>query len=103
MRDLINNQLKSEVLGTKLNEYQLNLYKKIDLILWGKWDPIGVNDCEDARDEYHSYLPQVFSMKIRNVEKAEIAKYLYEIETKYMGVVGNLKHCEEIAEEVVSL
>ena len=49
-------------MGQKLPAKQLELYKRIDEVLWQDWDPIGVSDCEGARDEYHSYLPKVFRM-----------------------------------------
>ena len=44
-------------MGKRFPPHQLGLYKRIDEILWEDWDPIGVNDVEEARDEYQSYLP----------------------------------------------
>ena len=35
-----------------MTDKQKKLYKAIDEILWKDWDPIGVNDIEDVRDEY---------------------------------------------------
>jgi len=32
------------------------IYRKIDEILWFDWDPIGISDVDDARDEYESYV-----------------------------------------------
>jgi hypothetical protein len=39
-----------------LNKEHKKIYNQIDEILWKDWDPIGVNDFEDARDEYSSLL-----------------------------------------------
>lgn len=47
-------------MGKKLTADQLQLYKGIDDILWKDWDPIGVSP-HGPRDEYHTYLLQVFS------------------------------------------
>jgi len=48
-------------MGQKLPPKQLELYKRIDEILFYRWDPIGVSDGAWARDEYQSYLPQYLS------------------------------------------
>ncbi len=45
------------------------LYKFIDELLWSEWDPIGVNEFEEARDEYQSYTHQVFGLKINMADK----------------------------------
>jgi hypothetical protein len=34
------------------------LYRRIDEVVHYLWDPIGVSDVPEARDEYHSYLPE---------------------------------------------
>ncbi|MVN23473.1 hypothetical protein [Mucilaginibacter arboris] len=78
------------------------LYKVIDEILWKDWDPIGVNDIEDVRDEYQSYTPQIFSLTIQGADKVKIAEQLYKIETVNMGFTGNKNHCEEIAQKIIA-
>jgi hypothetical protein len=50
-------------MGEKLNEKDLEVYKKIDEILYFEWDPIGIKSLDGARDEYVSYTPQIFSLK----------------------------------------
>jgi hypothetical protein len=52
-------------MGKKLTADQLQLYKGIDDILWKYWDPIGVSP-HGPRDEYHTYLLQVFSKRQSN-------------------------------------
>jgi hypothetical protein len=76
---------------------------KIDEILWFDWDPICVNDVEEARNEYQSYTPQIFSLKINGAEKEAISKYLYKIETENMGLVGNIDKCLEIADKILNV
>ena len=82
---------------------QKAIYKSIDEILWTQWDPIGVNDIEDVRDEYQSYTPTIFSMRIHGADKEAIANKLFEIETKTMGVLGNIEHCRKISEQILNI
>jgi hypothetical protein len=79
------------------------IYNAIDEILWNGWDPIGVNDNDDARDEYQSYTPTIFQLKMNGAGIYEIAEYLSWIETIRMGMTGNWKHCKEIAEKIFSI
>jgi len=79
------------------------LYQQIDEILWYEWDPIGVNVYEEARDEYYSYLPQIFALKISGESKETIAAALFKIETETMCLSGNMEHCREIAGKIVGL
>jgi hypothetical protein len=85
-----------------MTEKQKKLYKAIDEILWKDWDPIGVNDIEDVRDEYQGYTPHIFSLTIHGADKVKIAEHLFEIETVNMGMNGNKIHCEKIAEKILS-
>lgn len=80
---------------------QKQLYKRIDEILWNDWDPIGVNDMENVRDEYQSYTPHIFSLTIHGADKTKIAEHLYKIETINMGLSGNMQQCEKIAQKIL--
>jgi len=80
----------------------LGLYQAIDEILWNDWDPIGVKDSA-PRDEYQGYTPEIFRLKISGADKDSIAKRLNEIETKTMGLIGNIDHCKLIAEMIINL
>ena len=82
-----------------MNKEQIELYKKVDEILWNDWDPIGVNDIA-PRDEYQSYVPEIFSMLIHNKTENEIADCLYKIETETIGVMGSREHCLKIARKL---
>ena len=85
-----------------MNPKQKELYKIIDEILWNDWDPIGINDIA-PRDEYQSYVPEIFSMLILNKTESEIANQLYNIETITIGVIGNKKHCSTIAKKLKNI
>lgn len=79
----------------------LGLYRQIDLILEKEWDPIGVSDV--VRDEYQSYVPEIFRMKQKLASAKEIGEALYRIETDYMELPGNLENCERVAKMLVAL
>jgi hypothetical protein len=87
-----------------MNGVQNKFYKIIDEILWNDWDPIGINEYkEEARDEYQSYLPKIFNLKIDNAGKELIAQHLLKIETEMMGLSGNIEKCRVVAEKIVEL
>ena len=52
-------------MGIKLSPEKLQLYKAIDKILWNDWDPISMKVHKGPRDEYESYVPAIFSLKIK--------------------------------------
>jgi hypothetical protein len=81
---------------------QKQLHRFIDEILWIDWDPIGVNDLEEARNEYHSYVPVVFDLKISGADELTIAAYLHQIETVNMGLHGNLQNCLLVAKKITA-
>ena len=61
---------------------------EISRILWEIWDPIGVNDIPAARDEYDSYVNDVFIMLIGESSDEELGKHLLGIATVTMGLSG---------------
>jgi len=88
-------------MGKKLSPNQMKLYSFIDEILFKEWDPIGVSDIPEARDEYYGYLPQVFSKVINGESAKDIAKYLREIEVSSMGLLSANTNCTLIAEKIL--
>ncbi len=85
-----------------MTQEQKNLYKIIDELLWNEWDPIGVNEYKEARDEYYNYIPQVFKLKIDNADNEIIAQYLFKVETDRMGLFGNIENCRRVANIIIS-
>ncbi len=90
-------------MGKKLPPDQLELYKRIDEILFYKWDPIGVSGLDWSRDEYHNYLPRVFSMALEYEAPEKIAEYLTAISTEHMGLSSQPEHDLNIAKLVLSV
>jgi hypothetical protein len=76
------------------------LYKKIDDVLWFDWDPIGINDIA-PRDEYQSYVPEIFRLVKAKADRKEIANRLFKLETDNMGMSGTVENCLRIADKIL--
>lgn len=81
----------------------MELYKRIDEVLYYKWDPIGISDRDWARDEYQSYLPQVFKLALENDRPEPIANYLTVITTENMGLSEVKQHDMKIAKLILEI
>jgi len=90
-------------MGQKLLPQQMELYKRIDEILFYKWDPIGISNSDWARDEYQSYLPQVFKIALNSKSPEPIAEYLSIITNKNMGLSLARSHDLAIAELILEI
>ena len=86
-----------------MTDKQKKLYKAIDEILWKDWDPIGVNDIEDVRDEYQGYTPAIVKLYKSKADAKIIADKLHEFETQNMGMIGNYENCMKIANKIRKL
>lgn len=84
-------------MGRKLNPFELELYQRTDEVLHYVWDPIGVSAVPEARDEYHAYLSQVFSMLLERKGEAAIAEYLARVEVERMGLSAAPENAAHVA------
>lgn len=78
-------------------------HNEIRRILLQDWDPIGVSDIPEAQDEYDSYIGGVYSKLIRRAPKHELFDYLWEVETKNMGLYGSRSRTANAVEKLVAL
>ncbi|MBN3788153.1 hypothetical protein G3N94_14765 [Burkholderia sp. Ac-20353] len=85
-------------MGRKLTEAELELYRRVDEVLYYVWDPIGVALSPAARDEYQGYLPKVFVMLREGAGSSPIAAYLDEVATEMMDLEARPEHSRRIAE-----
>ncbi len=90
-------------MGITLPPQQMELYKRIDEVLFYKWDPIGISDGDWPRDEYQSYLPQVFKLALENESPQPIANYLSVITTDNMGLSEVKSHDMAIAKLILEI
>lgn len=79
------------------------LFDAIDTILWEDWDPIGINENKNIRDEYKGYVPFIVNLKLRDANIKKIANHLYQLEAVSMGMCGSMERCEYIAQKINDL
>lgn len=85
----------------RLSDKSTQLYTFIDELLWQEWDPIGINHYLEARDEYSSYVFQVFRLVVYGASAEEIAQKLLSIEQERMGLSGNIVKNLGVAKKVI--
>lgn len=88
-------------MGNKLPPQELELYRRVDEALHYRWDPCGVSDAPQARDEYYGYLPGIFSLLQGGADASAIASALATIEQERMGMPGEMRRLPAIAETLV--
>jgi len=72
-------------------------------VLMREWDPIGVADVPEAQDEYDSYINQIYGMLIRREPKTKLVDFLWWAENENMGLYGNRKRTEHVADLLVQI
>jgi hypothetical protein len=60
------------------------IHRQIDAVLLRDWDPIGVADVPEARDEYCSYVRGVYDIAVASQSAHAIAEFLVRIERESM-------------------
>jgi len=60
------------------------LERRVDEVLFYKWDPVGVEHHVVARAEYRSYVPSVLAA-VNTGDIAKITSVLIDIQTNQMG------------------
>jgi hypothetical protein len=78
-------------------------YDAIREILLREWDPIGVSEVPEAQDEYDGYVYKIYGMIARHELRQRLVEHLWEIETSRMGLIGDRKRAEEIADRLIGL
>lgn len=76
---------------------------KIKAILLNDWDPIGVNGLDGAKDEYDSYAVEILQMVNAGADEKILFAYLKKMETEHMGLPGNEKVAETVAQKISGL
>jgi hypothetical protein len=72
--------------SSRLSPRDQVLYDRCDKILLYTWDPIGIADVPQCRDEYTGYLPQVWRLVRDGAGADEVVRYLNKVATEYMGL-----------------
>ena len=75
----------------------------VSSILLHAWDPIGVADIPEARDEYSMYAGEVASLLMRGEPRQKLIDHLWLIETENMGLPGDRPRTEAAADRLLQL
>ena len=87
----------------KHNKNTNQILKDIQKYLIDEWDPIGVGDILEARDEYDSYVSGIYKILVSYESKKEIFDYLWWLEREQMGLVGDKLRTEKCAQQLLNL
>lgn len=81
--------------------------KLVSEVLYWVWDPIGINDSFDSRDEYDGYALQVVSLLHGDMQPAErqkkIEALLIALCQDHIGVGGGQSKSQSAAERLMEL
>ncbi len=78
-------------------------YNAIYHILLYDWDPIGISDLPEAHDEYEAYVKQINEMFERGTCQRELFDFLWQVETKYMSLIGDSVRTEKCVDKLLKL
>ena len=73
-------------MSTSLKPKDQALLKAIDEVLHYIWDPIGIADTPEARDEYQGYTGPVFTMLRAGASESELSNHLQTISDGRIGM-----------------
>ncbi len=73
------------------------LFKRVDEVVHYIWDPIGICEHPQARDEYHSYLAAIFS-RVKSGKAEDIIEYMKWAAGEHMGLSFDLDKAEKATE-----
>lgn len=54
------------------------LKAKVSEILWNDWDPIGINDSKECRDEYDCYVQSITNLLINGTDLIKLKNRLHQ-------------------------
>ena len=78
-----------------------SIQAKIGDILFYDWNPIG--DPDIPRDEYDTYISEIFKLKQSGVNEELLAEHLFRLESAVIGMPGTIENCRLIAKKILSL
>lgn len=78
------------------------LQKTVKSILLNEWDPIGINEFDEANDEYDAYIVPLCHMVAEKKSAVEFYTFLLSV-IEAMGLDGDEKTERAIAEKLAAL
>ena len=84
---------------TPMSQFE-RLCQSVRAILATDWDPIGVRDVAEAKDEYEPYVAPIANRLIAAISRPDLSNYLLQIERGSMGLGGNNARARTVAEKL---
>ena len=78
------------------------LRQYIDELLFYVWDPIGLNDVPEARDEYAGYVDHIFSLLMRDDAEDKIPPALTHFASVSMGLGSGAGNERKVTEQLLA-
>jgi hypothetical protein len=70
-----------------IDKYQSrSIREKVREVLLNSWDPIGINDEPNARNEYDNYIGSIYDLLVNKAPDAALIDYLYWAAHENMGL-----------------
>jgi hypothetical protein len=80
------------------------IQRSIADVLEQDWDPIGVKDESEARNEYDAYVEGIYRLIVSRATVQQLAEHLARIEAEQLGLVNaNAAALMHIAEKLLKL
>jgi hypothetical protein len=80
-----------------------NIQNLIRHVLLHDWDPIGIADFPEARDEYNAYVGGVFNLLASGAGVRDVAAHLAQIEREILGLSSSAEGPHDVAEKLCAL
>jgi hypothetical protein len=79
------------------------LAEAVSEVLFREWDPIGVNDNKECRDEYDSYVPGVCRLLREGADEYRIAAHLEPLARVSIGLTRKPEHHRKVTRRILTL
>lgn len=63
------------------------IQKSVAAVLMAHWDPIGIKDVGEARDEYDQYVRKIANDLMMGASDSALSAYLLHVEKEELGLV----------------
>ncbi len=83
--------------------HSLRCRAAIRIALLNEWDPIGVGHIPEARDEYDSYVDDLYTFICSHRSQQDVFEWLWALETRHMGLDGHSAATARFANRLLSI
>jgi hypothetical protein len=88
--------------GQRWTAEERAFYFAVHNLLLREWDPIGVADVPEARNEYSAYDAQVFQLLRAGSSARQVATFLAAVEVEQMGLEPRPDHIDRLTDTVAA-